>query len=70
MASVSSMFRTSVRNFVTTARRTAESLADMERPAMHGINVSHAQGIAEKGFVSGTHNIFRSLKDDSHRLRF
>ena len=64
------MFRSSIRRFVTTARRTAESVVDMERPAMHGIDISHAQGIAEKGFVSGTQSVLRPLKGDLHQLKF
>jgi len=47
------MLRTSIRRFANTAKRTAETLAQMETPQAHGISISKAQGIAQEGFVSG-----------------
>lgn len=46
------MIRTSVRRFATSARRTAESIAEMEKPAMSAMHVSAAQGIGQNGFIS------------------
>ena len=47
------MIRTSVRRFATSARRAAETVAEMEAPSAHALRISHAQGIAENGLVSG-----------------
>ena len=46
--------RISVRHFATTARRMAETVAEMETQAGYAMAISRAQGIAQDGFVSGT----------------
>jgi hypothetical protein len=46
------MFRLGVRTFATTARRAAETAAQMEAPNQYGIGVSKAQGIV-KGLTGG-----------------
>jgi hypothetical protein len=46
------MFRLGVRTFTTTARRAAETVAQMEGPNAYGIGVSKAQGIV-KGLTGG-----------------
>ncbi|KAE9974512.1 hypothetical protein EG328_003782 [Venturia inaequalis] len=50
------MFRTAVRQFASTARRAAGtveklSVAEIDAAYRHGIQVSHAQGIASRGLV-------------------
>jgi cysteine synthase A len=47
------MFRLGVRTFATTARRAAETAAQMEALNQYGIGVSKAQGIV-KGMTGGT----------------
>lgn len=52
------MFRTAVRQFASTARRAAGtveklSVAEIDAAYRHGIQVSHAQGIASRGLVDG-----------------
>ena len=47
------MIRTSVRRIATTARRAAETIAEMEAPQAHAIQMSRAQGIAQDGLISG-----------------
>ena len=47
------MFRTAVRRFAATALRPAESIAQMEAPHLHGIEISKAQRIAQDGFIDG-----------------
>jgi cysteine synthase A len=46
------MFRLGVRTFTTTARRAAETVAQMEAPNQYGIGVSKAQGVV-KGLTGG-----------------
>jgi cysteine synthase A len=46
------MFRLGVRSFATTARRAAETVAQMEESIQYGINVSKAQGVV-KGLTGG-----------------
>ena len=46
------MFRLRVRTFATTARRAAETVAQMEAPNQYGIAVSKAQGVV-KGLTGG-----------------
>ncbi|KAI9887000.1 MAG: Cysteine synthase 1 [Watsoniomyces obsoletus] len=41
------MFRNAIRGFASTASRTAETIAQMERPNQYGIGVSRAQGIVD-----------------------
>lgn len=47
------MFRTSIRRFATTAKRAAETVAQMEQGSQQSMSISRAQGIAKDGFVSG-----------------
>ena len=47
------MIRTGVRRFGSTARRAAESIVEMEKSQMHGIEVSRTQGVAHDGLISG-----------------
>jgi cysteine synthase A len=49
------MFRTAVRRFAATALRPAETVAQMEAPQLHGIEISKAQRIAHDGFIDGTY---------------
>jgi len=49
------MFRTGVRSFATTARRAAQTGAQMEGPNQYGIGISKAQGIA-KGLTAAIGN--------------
>lgn len=51
-SSATTMFRLGVRTFATTARRAAETAAQMEAPNHYGIGVSKAQGIV-KGLTGG-----------------
>jgi cysteine synthase len=46
------MYRLGVRRFMTTARKAAETVMQMEGPNSYGIKVSTAQGIV-KGLVGG-----------------
>ena len=46
------MFGRGIRHLTTTARRAAESLAQMEGANQYGIGVSKAQGVVN-GFVGG-----------------
>jgi cysteine synthase A len=46
------MFRLGVRSFATTARRAAETVAQMEESIQYGIKVSKAQGVV-KGLTGG-----------------
>jgi hypothetical protein len=50
---ISTMFRTAVRRFAATALRPAETVAQMEAPQLHGIEISKAQRIAHDGFIDG-----------------
>ncbi|KAI5211579.1 cysteine synthase [Aureobasidium subglaciale] len=45
------MFRTAVRRFAATALRPAETVAQMEAPQLHGIEISKVQRIAQDGFI-------------------
>ncbi|KAF2743207.1 PALP-domain-containing protein [Sporormia fimetaria CBS 119925] len=45
------MFRTASRRFTASLWRSADSLAQIEASYQHGINVSKAQGIAQRGLV-------------------
>ncbi|KAI4760867.1 cysteine synthase [Aureobasidium sp. EXF-3400] len=45
------MFRTAVRRFAATTLRPAETVAQMEAPQLHGIEISKAQRIAHDGFI-------------------
>jgi cysteine synthase A len=47
------MFRIGIRGFATTARRAAETIAQMEGPNQYGIGVSKAQGVV-KGLTGGS----------------
>ena len=47
------MFRTAVRRFAATALRQAESVAQMEAPQLHGVEISKVQRIAQDGFIDG-----------------
>lgn len=54
------MFRIGVRTFATTAKRAAETVAQMEGPNQYGIGVSKAQGVV-KGLTGGNDpSIFRA----------
>lgn len=46
------MFRLGIRSFATTARKAAETIAQMEGPNQYGIGVSKAQGVV-KGLTGG-----------------
>ena len=48
------MFRLGTRTFATTARRAAQTIAEMEAPNSYGIGVSKAQGVV-KGLTGGKH---------------
>jgi cysteine synthase A len=48
------MFRLGARTFATTARRAAQTVAEMEAPNAYGITVSKAQGVV-KGLTGGKH---------------
>ncbi|THX14909.1 cysteine synthase [Aureobasidium pullulans] len=45
------MFRTAVRRFAATVLRPAESVAQMEAPQLHGVEISKVQRIAQDGFI-------------------
>ncbi len=58
------MFRLGVRTFATTARRAAETVAQMEAPNQYGIGVSKAQGIV-KGLTGGKYPSLTPLKSSN-----
>jgi cysteine synthase A len=55
------MFRIGIRGFATTARRAAETIAQMEGPNQYGIGVSKAQGVV-KGLTGGSLPLARHWK--------
>lgn len=54
------MFRTAVRRFAATAVRPAETVAQMQAPQLHGVEISKAQRIAQDGFIDGAHSLHLS----------
>lgn len=59
------MFRLGARTFATTARRAAETVAQMEAPNAYGIGVSKAQGVV-KGLTGGKQPLLPNWKTSSN----
>jgi cysteine synthase len=47
------MFRTAVRSFAVSAWRNAESFSQLEAAHQTAINISKAQGVAQRGLLDG-----------------